>query len=244
MVGDLLLLKDKSVLLAEDDKITRKQMTEVLEMLFGKVFTAEDGEEAYRIYEEESPHIIISDIKMPKKDGLKLLKQIRQTDYDTPILLLTSYTEQNLLLGAANLSVDGYLVKPVELSSIINALSRAMKRSHREMGLVELGENFFYNVATRELYHNGTLITLGTKEQELLSLLLSNRQKTVTKEEIIRELWPLDPVCDSAIKNLILRIRKKVGTDLIVSVRGIGYRLNIAEDPGHTRGTIPAPKER
>jgi DNA-binding response OmpR family regulator len=179
---------------------------------------------------------------MPKKDGLKLVKQIRQTDYDTPIILLTSYAEQDLLLGAANLSIDGYLVKPVELGTIIDALCRAMKRSHRDMGLVELGKNLFYNVATRELYHNGSLVPLGTKEQELLMLLLNNRQKTVTKDEIARELWPMDPVCDSAIKNLILRIRKKVGTDLIVSVRGIGYRLNISEPHDIAHGMVPAVK--
>ena len=194
MVGDLLLLKDKSVLLAEDDNVTRTQMTEVLEMLFGKVFSAPDGEEAYRLYEDESPDIVISDIKMPKKDGLKLVKQIRQTDYHTPILLLTSYAEQDLLLGAANLSIDGYLVKPVELGTIIDALCRAMKRSHREMGLVELGKNLFYNVATQELYHEGVLVPLGSKEHELLTLLINNRTKTVTKDEIARELWPLEQV--------------------------------------------------
>lgn len=238
MVGDLLVLKDKSILLAEDDKITRNQMTGVLEMLFGKVFAAADGEEAYRIYEEESPDFIISDIKMPKKDGLKLIRQIRQTDYDTPVILLTSYAEQELLLGAANLSIDGYLVKPVGLGTIIDALSRAMKRSHREMGLVEFGKNLFYNVATRELYRDGTLVPLGAKEQELLMLLLNKRPKTVTKEEIERELWPMDPIGESAIKNLVLRIRKKVGIELIVSVRGIGYRLNIKDDPQAGPGMI------
>lgn len=226
MIGDLLLLKDRSILLAEDDKITRAKMTEILEMIFGTVLFAKDGEEAYEIYEDESPDIIITDIKMPKKDGLKLIKQIRQSDYDTPIILLTSYTEENLLLNAANLSIDGYLVKPVELGAIVDALCRAMKRSNREMGLVELGKDLFYNTATQELYHNGLLVPLGSKEHELLTLLIDNRTKTVTKDEITRELWPLDPVCDSAIKNLILRIRKKIGSDLIVSVRGIGYRLN------------------
>jgi two-component system, OmpR family, response regulator VanR len=227
MTGNMLLLKNRSVLFAEDDKIVRNQMAEILDMLFLKVFVAKDGEEAYRMYEDEKPDIVISDIQMPKKDGIKLVKQIRKIDYKTPIILLTSFSEQEYILGAANLSVDGYLIKPVELGTIVDTVCRAIQRTPRDMGLIELGGGTIYNPATREMYQNGTLIPLGLKEQELLMLLLKNQSKTLTKDEIIREVWPLDPICDSAIKNLILRLRKKLGFDIIVSVRGIGYRLNI-----------------
>ncbi len=213
MIGDLLLLKDKSILFAEDDKVARVQMTDVLSMIFGKVFSAKDGEEAYRMYEDEKPDLIITDIKMPKIDGLKLVKQIRRNDYDTPIIMLTSFAEQDLLMSAANLSIDGYLVKPVELGGIVDTICKAMKRTHREAGLIELGKDIFYNSATKELYQNGTLVSLGIKEQELLALLMSNKTKTVSKDEIARELWPLDPICESAVKNLVLRIRKKLGAE-------------------------------
>lgn len=227
MIGNILLLKDKTVLFAEDDKITRAQMSEVLEMLFGKVFTAQNGEEAYALYKAESPDIIISDIKMPKKDGLSLIRQIRQKDYTTPILLLTSFAELDLLISAANLSVDGYLIKPIGLETLTYTLCKAIRRTNEDIGLVILGKDLYYNAATKELYQNKKVVSLGIKEQELLILLINNRTKTVTKESIGRELWPLDLICESAIKNLVLRIRKKLNADIIVSVRGIGYRLNI-----------------
>lgn len=229
MVRNMLLLKNKSVLFAEDDNITRNQMSEVLEMIFHKVHTASDGEEAYRRYEDESPDVIITDIRMPKKDGLSLVKQIRQNDYDTPIILLTSFAEQELLLNAANLSIDGYLVKPIDLERLTITICRAIQRTDKDIGLILLGKRLYYNSATKELYLNGNVISLGVKEQELLLLLINNRHKTVTKEEIGKTLWPLDPICDSAIKNIVLRLRKKLELAIIISVRGIGYRLDTRE---------------
>lgn len=232
MIRNMLLLKDKSVLFAEDDIIARTQTAEVLEMLFGKVYTAADGEEAYRLYEDESPDIIITDIKMPKYDGITLIRRIRQNNYTVPIILMSSFAEQEMLLNAANLSIDGYLVKPVELEKLTFTICRAIQRTNKsDEGLVVLGKNLFYNAATKELYHNGSVVTLGIKEQELLLLLLNNRQATVTKEEIALVLWPLDPVCESAIKNIVLRLRKKLALDIIVSVRGVGYRLDTREIP-------------
>lgn len=229
MIKNMLLLKEKNVLFAEDDIITRTKMKEILEMLFAKVYTAADGEEAFRLYEDESPDILITDIKMPKNDGLSFIKRIRQHNYETPIILLTSFAEQEMLLDAANLSIDGYLVKPVELEKLTFTLCKAIQRTHKNEGLVVLGKNLYYNSATKELYNRGVVVTLGIKEQELLALLLNYRHTTVTKDEIGKTLWPLDPICESAIKNIILRLRKKLGVDIIVSVRGIGYRLDTSE---------------
>lgn len=226
MVKNLLVLKNKTVLFAEDDAIMREQTTEILSMIFKKVYTAKDGEEAYDLYEDEKPDLILTDIKMPKKDGLKLIKQIRQKDYTTPIVLLTSFADSDMLINAANLSIDGYLIKPIEFDQLILSVCSAIQRTQQDLGLIKLKPDLFYNASTQEIYYKGDVITFGAKEQELLLLLLRNRHKTITKEDIATALWPLDPICDSAIKNLILRIRKKLGEDLIVSVRGIGYRLN------------------
>jgi DNA-binding response OmpR family regulator len=230
--NELLLLKNKSVLLAEDDNLTRTQMTKVLEMIFGKVFTAADGEEAYWIYEDESPDMLITDIRMPKKDGLKLIKMIRQKDYDIPIIILTSFSERDVLMAAINQSVDAFVTKPVELGDIVDAIRKAMKRVHKSVGFFDLGNGLQYNADTRELYQNNQTVELGGKEQELLELLMSNPTAVVTKEEIERKLWPLDSACSSAIKNLVLRVRKKIGEDLIVSVKSVGYRLNIPSTIG------------
>lgn len=225
-IQNMVLLKNKNVLYAEDDNITRRQTAEILGMLFDKVYVAADGDEAYRLYEDESPDMIISDIKMPKKDGLTLIRRIRQNNYNIPIILMTSFTEHEMLLNAANLSIDGYLVKPVELEKLTFTICKAIQRTNTEMGLIALEKQLYYNSATQELYRNGSIVALGGKEHELLQLLINNKGRTVTKEEIGTVLWPFDPICESAIKNIVLRLRRKLGVDIIISVRGVGYRLD------------------
>jgi len=226
MTNTLLALKNKTVLFAEDDDVMREQTAEILSMIFKKVYTARDGEEAYELYEDEKPDIIITDIKMPRKDGLKLIKQIRQKDYRTPIILLTSYTDPSMLINAANLSVDGYLLKPIEFEQLTMTICTAMQRIQKGLGLLKLHTDIYYNTGTKEVYSKGNYISLGTKENELLELFIKNRHLTLSKEDIATHLWPFDPISDSAIKNIILRIRKKLGVDIILSVRSMGYRLN------------------
>lgn len=227
MIRNMLLLKDKSILFIEDDTITRTHISDILQMLFGKVILASDGAEAYKLYMERSPDIILTDIKMPNMDGLILIKNIRKNDYDTPIILLTGFVEQELMVQATNLSIDGYLSKPIELEKLAYTLCKALQRTQQELRLIQLGKELFYNFSTKELYCNGNIVELGSKEQTLLQLMINNRHRTVAKEEIGRMLWPRDPICDSAIKNIIRRVRKKLGADIIISVRAIGYRLII-----------------
>jgi two-component system response regulator VanR len=229
MVKNLLLLKEKTILFVEDDTISRNQTGELLSILFKKVLTAPDGEKGYILYEEESPDIIITDIKMPKMDGLALIKKIRRNDYETPIILLTSFVEQQLLLDAANLSIDGYLVKPVSLETLITILCQAIERIQKDMGIIPLSQELFYHSSTQKLYRNGVIVELTHKEAMLLDLLIRNRHRTLSKVEIDKRLWPLESINSSAIKKLILRIRQKIKTNIIISVRGIGYRLGIAE---------------
>ena len=194
-------------------------------MLFKKVYCAVDGKEAYRIYEEEKPNIILTDIKMPEMDGLRLVEKIRQTDYDTAIVLLTSFTEKEILMDAANLSVDGYIVKPINLKNLVETLSKGIKRGKKIHELLEFENDCFYNTATKDFYQKGMPVSLSVKELELIELLISNYPRTVNKTEISEALWPYEASCESAIKNLILRIRKKIDSDIISSVRGVGYRI-------------------
>lgn len=226
MINNILLLKDKSVLFAEDDEIIKKNITDVLKMLFKEVYTVNDGQKAYELYEEESIDLVITDIKMPLMDGLDLTEKIRKKDYDIPIILLTNFTQQEILMQAVNLSIDGYITKPIELEDLISTIQKSMKRVVKNKGIIPLSKNIFYSITTQEVYQNNKLIQLGFKELQLLKLLIKNYKKTVTKDEISSVLWPLESVSDSSIKNLILRIRKKLDEDIIISVRGIGYRLD------------------
>ncbi|WP_428024151.1 response regulator transcription factor [Arcobacter sp.] len=226
MGNDFLLLKNKNVLFVEDDLIMLEQINELLEMIFQSVYSAKNGQEAFELFEEENIDLIISDIKMPVMDGLTLIEKIRKVNYDIPIILLTNYSEKDYLLHAANLSIDGYIFKPIEYENLVQTVIKAMKRSGKNQNKIFLSNKIFFNIATQELYFNDEVVSLGVKELELIKLLIDNSSKTVTKEEISKVLWPFESVSESSIKNLILRIRKKINSDIILSVRGIGYRLN------------------
>jgi DNA-binding response OmpR family regulator len=219
-------LKSKTALYVEDDEITRTQISKILKMLFIQVYVASDGDEALVLYDEKHPDIVISDIKMPRCDGLTLIHRIRKYNYHIPVILITSYSEQDLLIDAVNLSIDAYLFKPIQLEKFTSALSRVFKRLPNEEVLLTLHHNHYYNTTTKELYHDGKIIILGGIEYDLLNLLITRRNKTVTYEEIIQAIWPFDSISDSTLRNTILRLRRKIDSDIIVSVRGSGYRID------------------
>lgn len=227
--SNLLIIKSKSILFVEDDAMTRIQITNMLKMLFHRVFCAKDGEEAYNLYEDECPDIILTDVRMPKKDGIKLIRQIRKIDYHIPIIILTSFDDKNILLNAANLAIDGYLIKPVEFTLLVEKLLQAMKRAHSSPNLITFNKNLVFNSDTKEFYYHNAIQTLGNKELELVEFLLENHQKAFSKEVIEAKLWNYEVQCSSAVKNLVLRVRKKLG-NIITSIRGVGYRINLDEE--------------
>lgn len=229
MQNDALILKTKTVLFAEDDSVMREHTSETLKILFGKVLLAKNGEEALALYEREHVDFILTDIKMPQMDGLELIKKIREKDYATPIILLTGFAEQSMVLTASNLAIDAYLVKPIELDSLIQSFLKASNRIGGKSAKLKINDRITYDTKTKELFKDGKLIVLGYKEHELISLLIQNQNKTISKEDIANKLWAYENICESALKNLVLRIRKKIGFDLIVSVRGIGYRIQMED---------------
>lgn len=220
-------LKSKTVLLAEDDTITRTYISKTLTLFFKEVLVAENGEVALKLYRENNPDVLIIDIKMPKCDGLTLIRKIRSENYKLPILLVSSFTERNMLLDAANLSVDGYLVKPIDIQELVLVLKKAFNRVESCALSYKLNDELTLDMEKAAIIKNGEEFSLGIKEMELLRLLLQNPEKTCSKEMIIHALWPDEFISDSTLKMTVNRLRQKLGDDLIISVRGIGYRINL-----------------
>ncbi len=238
MIANLLLLKSKSLLYI-DDTTQDPQTIQMLGILFEKVLVVTSSD-AIALFEDEAPDIILTEIKHVHPESLTHIRKLRDLDYKVPIILIIEDDIHSLLIDIANLSVDGFLRKPFNPATLTNTLCRAIKRNSDESGLVFFGNNLIFNTATNELYLNGSVVTFGVKENQLLSLLITHRSRTLTKEEISKRLWPLDTVSESAIKKLILRIRQKMKTDIIISVRGIGYRLDIRESQRNDQWSVSA----
>lgn len=227
MYEDINFLKNLEILFVEDDDELSGTMIESLRYLFKKVHHAKNGIEALSIYLNSIPDIILTDIKMDKMHGLELIHEIRKKDVTIPIVFLTSYSQQSFLLEAVNNSADGYILKPVDFNSMIETLIKASGRNNFITQKILLSSSIEYDVLKKELKKDNTIVELSTKEHLLLKLFIKNIEKPLTKEDINYYLYPLESVTDSAIKNLIARLRDKIDLNAIIYIKGAGWKLNL-----------------
>ena len=223
---ELLQLKKLSILYVEDDEILRKNYVSTLSLIFEEVIEANNYKNALELYDSNSPDILLVDINLGNLSGIDLVKKIREIDLETPVVFLTAHSDNKYLLEAANLQIDGYIVKPLDLDKLQNAMKNCIKKINSQ-NIVDIDDEFTYNIINQELLQNGVEIKLGKKVNQLLKLFIQNQNITITKEMIEDELWSDKTVTDSSIKNLIGNIRKIIGKDKIVNVLGVGWKLNI-----------------
>lgn len=225
MVDSKLLeqLSNYTVLYAEDDAGVRKNVAEMLELLFAQVFVASDGEEAYALFQEKSPHIVITDIKMPKLNGIELAKKIRKQDENIQIIIISAYTEVDYMLDAIDLSLMKYIVKPITETKLFGALEKFLelqKSSH----LIDLKEGWIYNSAQQVIIHEDDEFELTKKESALLEMLLS-KKSVLTYEEIEMELWRDEYMSLNALRLLMKNFRKKLPNGYLKNIQSVGYKL-------------------
>jgi DNA-binding response OmpR family regulator len=237
--ADVFFFKQKTILYIEDEKTTREQTTAVLNLMFKDVLVAKSAEEGLDIFDGEKVDLILADIGLPQKDGLSLVKTIRAENYRVPIVMLTSTSAQEQLLQAVNLGIDGYIIKPFELGNLIKVLSKALQRSDSgKQQIIDFGGGILFSVSTQEISIDGKIIPLGKKERELLEILVTAHPNTVSFEDIYSRLWPMESVGDSALKNLVMRMRKKIGDDLILCVKSAGYRVRLTPAERKSQGNL------
>lgn len=229
---ELLVLRSKTILLVEDNETTRKHTADMLTLLFGRVVTARNGVEAFETYIDERPDIVLSDIKMPDMDGIELITAIRERDESIPIVLFSAHGDQKYLLKAINLGVDAYAIKPVKFEDLLQIFAKCAKKFSAHTTLcVQFKNGVRYDAATNTITCNGEISLLSPKERDVLGLLIAKSPNILTKKELTQTLWPNDAISDSAMKNIIARLRAKVGAESIVTISGIGWRVVLDELP-------------
>lgn len=221
-------LKNFTILFAEDEPGIREATALTFRLLFKEVYVATDGNEAEALYRKKKPDIVLADIGMPGCGGLALARRIREEDQQTPIVMLTAHSDRDYLLEAANLQLDGYLLKPLNLDTLTEAMDKCLRRiDHRREAArrVHLGGERVYDLAAKELLYRERPLPLGKKEGLLLELLIEKGGKVLSREELAARIWAEGPMSDSALKNLLNALRKKVGAEAVANVPGRGWRL-------------------
>ena len=216
-------LSNYNVLYAEDDAGVRKNVAEMLTLLFKEVYVACDGEEAYQLFEEHIPDIVITDIKMPRLSGIELAKKIRKKDENTQILIISAHTQVDYMLEAVELSLIRYIVKPITETKLFEALERFLE-IQKSIGIIDIAHGWVYDSANKVIRHETIEYELTKKESSLLELLLSKRS-VLTYEEIEMELWPDEYMSLNALRLLMKNFRKKLPKDYLKNIQGIGYKL-------------------
>lgn len=221
-----------SVLYVEDEKAIRENYVLFLKKYFQSVHTAADGEEAYRIYRDKKPELMIVDINIPKLNGLELIRKIRESDRATKVIVLTAHADVKYLLDATELMLTKYLVKPITRSALKDTLTIAIEDMNNfrvsSNLMIRLKEDYSFNIQTRELFSSGVKVTLTNQEMQMLTLFLLNPRHTLSYEDIIYELW--DEYSESrvsSIKTIIKKLRQKLPQGTIENVFGIGYKVII-----------------
>jgi len=217
-------LRKSTILLAEDEKNLRNSFKRILLLYVEKVYDVSDGEEALSIYYKYKPDIIITDLKMPKLNGLDLIKIVRKENENIPIIVTSAYTDQEFLLESIKLSLVEYVVKPISdtnLSKLLETCSNILLKNSKTVE--NLSQNVSYDYDNKTVIINNERILLTNKEIELIELLLRHKGTLVTKNEIENRLYYYDEVPPSALKNLIFKLRKKLKVDIIKTVSKLGY---------------------
>lgn len=220
------------ILIIEDEE----QLAQSVKKLFEKSGYAADylmdGESGQRRIEicHKDYDMVILDLKLPKKDGFEVCKEVRAKGIKIPILILTARDTVDEKILALDSGADDYLVKPFSSEELM-ARVRALSRRPRETmpPKLKVGD-ITLDPAAQEVFRNGRKINLTLKEFELLRYFMRNPGKVLNREDIFVHLWDfadnsMSNVIDVHIKNLRKKINDKENKKLLETIRGVGYRL-------------------
>lgn len=222
----LILLKNTTLLIVEDDKLLLDNLYNTLIIFFKKVVIAKDGEEAWSIFKTQAIDVVITDYVMKNCDGYKLCQNIRSINEEIPLVIMSNHCDTDKLLNSIPLNLTQYLVKPINYQTLVKTLMEIVDKLTKKNLLQEvLCDDIIYDKSSKNLLKNETTIALTKNEVELLELFLKQKNNVVSNSLIEYELSKDEIKSEQAIRNIIHRLRKKLGKDIIVNVQGMGYIL-------------------
>ncbi len=219
-------LKDKTILFLEDNVEFAVNTIVLLEVFVQKVYHAQTISEAHNLFNHYPINIIICDIKLKNENGLDFIRDFRENDTDTPILIISGHKDEEFLLRAIPLRLTAYLLKPIKYEAMLDALNQCAEAIQlNRIEKIELKEGWYYDSRNKFLEKEGQVFSLNKKEALFMELLSQNRDRLITKEMINAAVWQYEEMSDSAITNFLLRIRRRFGKNFIFTIPDVGYRL-------------------
>jgi len=217
------------ILLVEDDRLLGDGLKAGLTQAGYAVDWLRDGEAAVAALSTETFAAVVLDLGLPKRDGLSVLQWLRGRHDATPVLILTARDQLEDKVRGLDLGADDYVLKPFDLDEIAARLRALVRRAHgRPEPLLTLGE-VELNPAARSVTCAGQAVELTPREFDLLHLLMQNAGRVLTRRALEEQLYTWNDAVDSnALEVHIHHLRRKLGNELIRTVRGVGYMASAA----------------
>ena len=231
---------DIKILCIEDEHHAALKLLKILSKHYKNIVLAKNGEEALDIYrdcylENKPIDLIISDVNMPKIDGIELIERIREFDENLPFIYVSARLELDILLKLVKLDIVNFITKPIDVDELLKSINKVILNKYKSVFFtnnhaqedVELNQNLFWDFKTKSLSLDDEMVKLTKNEILLIDLLISNLNSVVITENIIDTIWE-NSINESSIanlKNLISRLRIKVPKLDIENIYGLGYKL-------------------
>ncbi len=215
------------ILIVEDNKELADLLCDFLRANTYTVSAVQTAEKALLLYETYGARLVVLDIMLPNRDGFYVLEHIRK-ESNTPILIVSAKTNKEDKLNGLHLGADYYIEKPYDIDIMLAKISGIFKRRYAVDEIID--GNIRINKANHTVYKNEKELEMTTKEFELLSLLMENKGRTLSKEYIFKQVWGSDSFSEQQTLTVHIKwLRQKIEDvpkhpKKIVTVWGVGYQ--------------------
>ena len=217
------------ILIVEDDPNLNRQLADALEAAGYVVDRASDGEEGHFLGDTEPYDAIVLDVGLPRMDGISVLERWRRDGRTMPVLLLTARDRWSDKVAGIDAGADDYVAKPFHMEEVLARLRALIRRAAGHASAEILCGPLRLDTKASRATVNGLPLKLTSHEYRLLSYLMHHQGQIVSRTELIEHLYDQDFDRDSnTIEVFVGRLRRKLGVDLIETVRGLGYRMQHA----------------
>jgi len=218
------------LLYVEDEAPIRLVTTMFLKSHFKEIIEASNGIEALKKYKENQPDIIITDIEMPKMNGLEFCKRIREDNQSTPIIITTAHINVEYLLEAVSLNLIKYLGKPLQKEELLEALNSCFSQLEaKNPSVVRITKELYYDIFNQSLSSKKEIIHLSASDSMLLDILIKNKNRIVSYIEIENYIWSDRYMSIDSLRSLVRKVRKIVGKEVIENISKTGYKIHLYE---------------
>lgn len=217
------------LLIVEDDKDLNRQLVTALEEAGYVVDSANDGEEGHFLGDTEPYDAVVLDLGLPALDGLSVLEKWRRDGRSMPVLILTARDRWSDKVAGIDAGADDYVAKPFHMEEVLARVRALVRRAAGHASNELTCGNVRLDLRAGRVTVDGAPVKLTSHEYRLLSYLLHHQGKVISRTELTEHLYDQDFDRDSnTVEVFVGRLRKKIGSDMIETIRGLGYRLGDA----------------